>query len=185
MSSDSLALPPDLPDWFRLHPTDKEIISYLKLKIQGIDSPKIDRYIAEVDFCKWEPWELRCTYAFTSFGFWVYMFVLCALGFWVHLLCFGFMGFFKISDKSKMESKNGEWLFLCRPDYKYVNSNRSNRMTQKGFWKKTGNEHNTKDCIGRKRVLVFHEGPPPGKKTNWVLHEYYCLQHNVPFRLQV
>ena len=115
-------------------------------------------------------------YASTSFGFWVYMFV---LGFWVRLLCFGFMGFFKISDKSKMESKNGKWWFLCRPNYKYVNSNRPNRMTQKGFCKKTSKEHKTKGCIGRKRVLVFHEGPPPRKKTNWVLHEYYCPQHDV------
>ncbi|PON49440.1 NAC domain containing protein [Parasponia andersonii] len=134
-----------LRGWFKLHPTHKEIISYLKLKIRGMYS-EIDSYIAEVDFCKCEPWELP--------------------------------------SKSKMGSNNGEWFFLRRPDYKYANSNRSNRTTGTGYWKKTGPERKTKGCIGRKRVLVFYEGPPPGKRTDWVMHEYYFPQPDIPFRLQ-
>ncbi|PON97167.1 NAC domain containing protein [Trema orientale] len=134
-----------LPGWFKLHPTDKEIISYLKLKIRGLNS-EIDSYIAEVDFCKCEPSELPL--------------------------------------KSKMKSNNGEWFFLCRPDYKYANSNRSNRTTKTGYWKKTGHERKTKGCIGRKRVLVFHEGSTPGKRTDWVMHEYYYPQPDIAFRLQ-
>ncbi|KAM6583726.1 hypothetical protein CsatB_010728 [Cannabis sativa] len=84
---------------------------------------------------------------------------------------------------SKMES-NMEWWFLCRPNYKNRHNNRSNRTTKTGFWKKTGKERKTKGCNGRKRILVFHEGTSPGKRTNWVLHEYYSLQPDIAFSLQ-
>ncbi|XP_062091252.1 protein NTM1-like 9 isoform X2 [Humulus lupulus] len=84
---------------------------------------------------------------------------------------------------SKIESKT-EWWFLCRPDYKNSHSNRSNRTTKTGYWKKTGRECNTKGCDGRKRILVFHDGSSSGKRTDWVLHEYYSLQPNVAFSLQ-
>ncbi|PON97178.1 NAC domain containing protein [Trema orientale] len=79
---------------------------------------------------------------------------------------------------------NKEWLFLYRPDYKYSNSNRSKRKTKTGFWKKTGKERETKDCVGRKRHLVFHKGSTPGKGTGWVIHEYYYPQPHIDFRHQ-
>ncbi|XP_062091258.1 NAC domain-containing protein 14-like isoform X2 [Humulus lupulus] len=85
---------------------------------------------------------------------------------------------------SKMDPNNGEWWFLCRPDYKNSHSNRSNRRTKTGHWKITGKERNIKDCNGRKRILVFYEGPSPGKRTDWVLHEYYSLQPNISVSLQ-
>ncbi|GMN42726.1 hypothetical protein TIFTF001_011941 [Ficus carica] len=55
---DKIALPPGLPVGFRFHPTDEELITYyLKPKLLGTD-PDVDRVIAEVDFYKFEPWEL-------------------------------------------------------------------------------------------------------------------------------
>ncbi|KAL5572248.1 hypothetical protein UlMin_021845 [Ulmus minor] len=49
---------PSIPIGFRFHPTDEELIChYLKFKMLGVDS-EVDHVIAEVDICKWEPWEL-------------------------------------------------------------------------------------------------------------------------------
>ena len=46
----------NLPLGFRFHPTDEELVCYLKLKIQGTD-PDVN-IIPEVDVCKSEPWDL-------------------------------------------------------------------------------------------------------------------------------
>ncbi|XP_062091264.1 protein NTM1-like 9 [Humulus lupulus] len=43
--------------YFRLKPTDAEIIAHLKLKTRGMES-ELDHYIAEINVCKWEPSEL-------------------------------------------------------------------------------------------------------------------------------
>ncbi|CAL2242245.1 unnamed protein product [Prunus armeniaca] len=75
-----------------------------------------------------------------------------------------------------------EWFFFSLKDYKYSNSNRSNRATRKGYWKITGKERvirarGSKFVIGRKRTLTFYEGRvPKSKKTNWVMHEYYLIE---------
>ncbi|BFG22329.1 hypothetical protein CerSpe_086030 [Prunus speciosa] len=71
-----------------------------------------------------------------------------------------------------------EWFFFSRRDYKYINSNRSNRATPHGSWKITGKERTIRSrgsnaVIGRKRTMTFYErGVPKSKKTNWVMHEY-------------
>ncbi|KAF3439770.1 hypothetical protein FNV43_RR18048 [Rhamnella rubrinervis] len=128
---------------YRFHPTDEELIShYLKLKMQGRDS-QVQHVIPEVDFYKREPWELRALFKALS----------------------------------KVDSDDPEWFFFCARGNKYPNSNRNNRKTEAGFWKVTGKERlikarASKAVIGKKRTLVFHEGSNPGKRTDWVMHEY-------------
>ncbi|CAL8124179.1 unnamed protein product [Prunus armeniaca] len=75
-----------------------------------------------------------------------------------------------------------EWFFFSRRDYKYMNSNRSNRATPHGSWKITGKERmirarGSNAVIGTKRTMTFYErGVPKSKKTNWVMHEYNLFE---------
>ena len=69
------------------------------------------------------------------------------------------------------------WWFVSVIDYKYSNSKRLNRTTKTGFWKITGKGQKIKG-LGGKRILVFHQGPTPGKGTDWVMHEYYAESEN-------
>ncbi|KAM2064969.1 hypothetical protein EV1_027781 [Malus domestica] len=78
--------------------------------------------------------------------------------------------------KSKLKTRDLEWYFFSFLDKKYGNSSRTNRATEKGYWKTTGKDrpvkHNSRD-VGMKKTLVFHSGrAPTGARTNWVMHEY-------------
>ncbi|KAK9910051.1 hypothetical protein M0R45_034028 [Rubus argutus] len=72
-----------------------------------------------------------------------------------------------------------EWFFFTKNSNKYITGNRSNRQTEKGYWKKTCRKlpvktHNKSKVIGKKRIFVFHKGRASHeRKTNWVMHEYF------------
>jgi len=69
---------------------------------------------------------------------------------------------------------------------KYPNSRRVNRATKAGYWKSTGRDRKiktrrTKEEIGTKKTLVFHEGRvPDGIKTKWIIHGIYNTSLSLP-----
>ncbi|KAK6137850.1 hypothetical protein DH2020_028405 [Rehmannia glutinosa] len=77
---------------------------------------------------------------------------------------------------SKLKTRDLEWYFFSVLDKKYGNGARTNRATEKGYWKTTGKDravyHKTQ-IVGMKKTLVYHSGrAPKGQRTNWVMHEY-------------
>lgn len=77
---------------------------------------------------------------------------------------------------SKLKTRDLEWYFFSMLDKKYGNGARTNRATEKGYWKTTGKDravYHRAQIVGMKKTLVYHIGrAPKGQRTNWVMHEY-------------
>lgn len=78
--------------------------------------------------------------------------------------------------KSRLKTRDLEWYFFSMLDKKYGNGARTNRATEKGYWKTTGKDrgvYHRSHVVGMKKTLVYHIGrAPKGQRTNWVMHEY-------------
>ncbi|XP_065870251.1 NAC domain-containing protein 78 [Euphorbia lathyris] len=81
-----------------------------------------------------------------------------------------------LPDKSKLKTRDLEWYFFSMLDKKYGNGSKTNRATEKGYWKTTGKDRPVRwnsRTVGMKKTLVYHLGRAPrGERSNWVMHEY-------------
>lgn len=185
-----------LPLGFRFSPTDEELINhYLRLKNEGHNSEV--QVIAEVDFYKFDPWELPGTlfifsrlilcfseYLSSSVLFkenlfsGVFSAFICI---WIFILFLGLN-----SDLSAIKLGNEQWFFFCE----FQIASRLNRITESGYWKGTGKDRPIKSgksgpsnssFIGSKKTLVYHTGRAPnGELTSWVVHEYRAIDTPQP-----
>ncbi|XP_052190176.1 NAC domain-containing protein 53-like isoform X2 [Diospyros lotus] len=88
-----------------------------------------------------------------------------------------------LPDKSLLGSKDLEWYFFCPKERKYSIGARTNRLTETGFWKSTGNDRaifHKERTVGMVKTLVFHKGRTlKGERTNWVMYEYRIVDKEV------
>ncbi|GKU91639.1 hypothetical protein SLEP1_g5484 [Rubroshorea leprosula] len=88
-----------------------------------------------------------------------------------------------LPDKSNLKTRDLEWYFFSVLDKKYGNGSRTNRATERGYWKTTGKDrtiHYNSRIVGMKKTLVYHIGrAPSGKRTNWVMHEYRLVDEEL------
>ncbi|CAN7120883.1 unnamed protein product [Brassica rapa subsp. narinosa] len=81
-----------------------------------------------------------------------------------------------LPDKSKLKGRDLEWYFFSMLDKKYSNGSKTNRATERGYWKTTGKDREIRNgtrVVGMKKTLVYHKGRAPrGERSNWVMHEY-------------
>ncbi|XP_071687636.1 NAC domain-containing protein 78-like [Rutidosis leptorrhynchoides] len=84
---------------------------------------------------------------------------------------------------SRLRSRDLEWYFFSVLGKKSKHGSRPNRATEKGYWKTTGKVRVVcyrSQQIGMKKILVYHSGrAPKGEKTNWVMHEYRLIDHEL------
>ncbi|KAK4353620.1 hypothetical protein RND71_025814 [Anisodus tanguticus] len=84
---------------------------------------------------------------------------------------------------SRLKTRDLEWYFFSVLDRKHGNGAKTNRATERGYWKTTGKDrdvHHKSKIVGMKKTLVFHSGrAPKGQRTNWVMHEYKLIDEEL------
>ncbi|KAD2087001.1 hypothetical protein R6Q59_008769 [Mikania micrantha] len=84
---------------------------------------------------------------------------------------------------SRLKTRDLEWYFFSVLDKKYGNGSRTNRATDRGYWKTTGKDrsvYHRSELVGMKKTLVYHIGrAPKGERTNWVMHEYRLIDQKL------
>ncbi|CAN4105823.1 unnamed protein product [Withania somnifera] len=84
---------------------------------------------------------------------------------------------------SMLKTRDLEWYFFSVLDRKHGNGAKTNRATERGYWKTTGKDravHHKSKVVGMKKTLVFHSGrAPKGQRTNWVMHEYKLIDEEL------
>ncbi|PHT61330.1 NAC domain-containing protein 13 [Capsicum annuum] len=84
---------------------------------------------------------------------------------------------------SRLKTRDLEWYFFSMLDRKHGNGAKTNRATERGYWKTTGKDravHHKSKVVGMKKTLVFHSGrAPKGQRTNWVMHEYKLIDEEL------
>lgn len=165
----------ELPPGFRFHPTDEELVSYYLTR--KINNPRFEvRAIGEVDLNKCEPWDLPGEQRASDAQVVYTGLDVNKTGSARGLLCSDVSECFGLTEKAKVGEK--EWYFFSLRDRKYPTGMRTNRATEKGYWKATGKDRDvmrsgTHTLVGMKKTLVFYKGRAPrGEKSNWIMHEY-------------
>ncbi|KAL6578114.1 hypothetical protein OROMI_010442 [Orobanche minor] len=154
---------------FRFHPTDEELVwYYLRRKIVG-KALRFDA-ISEIDIYKAEPWDLPCN-GWAGFAYSSVKAMRRKIKSSYLLISIA-----SEDDMSKLKTRDLEWYFFSVLDKKYGNGARTNRATEKGYWKTTGKDravYHSTQTVGMKKTLVYHSGrAPKGQRSNWVMHEY-------------
>ncbi|GMY04871.1 protein NTM1-like 9 isoform X2, partial [Fagus crenata] len=134
-----------LPLGFRFSPTDEELINHhLRLKNEGRDSEV--QFIPEVDFNKYEPWELPELSVIKSDDQWFF--------------------FCRRDEKHKTALHASR---ATNSGYWKVTGSDLHIKSRKSATDDTG-------LIGMKKMLVFYiGGAPRGICTDWIMHEYDTL----------
>lgn len=87
------------------------------------------------------------------------------------------------SGMAKLKTRDLEWYFFSVLDKKYGNGSRTNRATERGYWKTTGKDrpvYHRSLVVGMKKTLVYHSGrAPKGQRSNWVMHEYRLIDEEL------